>query len=211
MRRRILIIDPQEAFCGATGSLSQAFGVSELSVILERLRALETFLAGYPNRHELCVIRSEYRPGQFTGGELNQAYSNVCVPANSEDCNLSLPQRVLGCVPVFTKYEESAASVPELMEMLRVGALKEVLVAGFLTTSCVRKTALALRSALPHPMTVGVLQDLTASRASNYQNESGGVSRHEAALGEMRSAGVAISRSTSIRAPGGDQREESLH
>jgi nicotinamidase-related amidase len=195
MGRLILIIDPQIAFCDAAGSLSKAFGVSELSAISERLRDLEAFLTKWPNRDELCVVRSEYRPGQFTGGDLTDPYSQACVPG-SDDCDLSLPQSVVAGVRVFTKYEESAATVSELAEMLRVGALKEVLLAGFLTTSCVRKTALDFRSSLPQPVIVGVLEDLTASRASNYRRGPGGVSRHEAALQELRRSGVIMVRST---------------
>jgi len=207
MGRLILIIDPQIAFCDAAGSLSKAFGVSELSAISERLRDLEAFLTKWPNRDELCVVRSEYGPGQFTGGDLTDPYSQACVPGSSDDCDLSLPQSVVAGVRVFTKHEESAATVSELAEMLRVGALKEVLLAGFLTTSCVRKTALAFRSSLPQPVIVGVLEDLTASRASNYRREPGGVSRHEAALQELRRSGVIIVHSTSICALGGNQLE----
>jgi len=190
MERRILIIDPQIAFCGAAGSLSKTFGASELSVISERLRALEAFLASYPNRNELCVIRSEYSPGQFTGGDLNHPFSQACVPGHADDCDLSLSRNALAGVRVLTKHQESAGSVPELAESLRIETLKEVLLAGFLTTSCVRQTGLALRSALPQSVTVGLLEDLTASRASNYQGEGGGLSRHEAALEEMRNSGV---------------------
>jgi nicotinamidase-related amidase len=196
MDRLILVIDPQVAFCGPAGSLSKAFGVSELTVIAERLRDLEAFLASYPHRDELCVIRSEYRPGQFTGGDVNHLYSQACVPGHFDDCGLSLSQSALAGVRVLTKHEESAASVPELMGMLRVGGPKHVLLAGFLTTSCVFKSALALRNALPEFVTVGVVEDLTASRASNYRSEAGGISRHEAVLEEMRCAGIAIMRSS---------------
>ncbi|MDB5342392.1 MAG: hypothetical protein JWP89_769 [Schlesneria sp.] len=195
MDRLILVIDPQVAFCSTGGSLSKAFGVSELAAITERLRDLEVFLASYPDRNELCVIRSEYRSGQFTGGDLNHLYSQACVPEHSDDCSLSLSQSALAGVRVLTKHEESAASVSELAEMLRVGGPKEVLLTGFLTTSCVFKSALALRNALPESVTVGVLEDLTASRASNYRSAASGLSRHEAVLEEMRCAGIAIVQS----------------
>lgn len=196
MERLILIIDPQIAFCGAAGSLSKAFGVSELSVISERLRELESFLTRYPNRDELCLVRSKYRAGQFTGGDLSHPYSRACVPGHSDDCDVSLSQNALTGVREFIKHEESAASASDLTEMLRAGNLKEVLFAGFLTTSCVLKSALAFRSLLPQSVRVGVLADLTASRASNYKSEVGAVSRHEAALEEMRRSGVAVVRST---------------
>ena len=58
-----------------------------------------------------------------------------------------------------------------------------------------------------HWSAVGVLEDLTASRASNYRREPGGVSRHEAALQELRRSGVIIVHSTSICALGGNQLE----
>jgi nicotinamidase-related amidase len=207
MERLILIIDPQVAFCDATGSLSKTFGVSELAAISERLRDLETFLGSYPNRNELCVIRSEYQPGQFTGGDVSHPYSQACVPGQSEDCDLSLPQSVLTGVRVFTKHEESAVSVSELLEILRVEGLKEVLLAGFLTTSCVRKTALGFRSVLPQSVTIGVLEDLTASRASNYRSVAGSLSRHDAALEEMRRSGVTLVQCASIGVLGRNQFE----
>lgn len=199
MERLILVIDPQVGFCEPKGSLSSSFGVSELAPITERLRNLEEFLVNYPTRSELCVIKSEYTPGQFTGGDLNDPYSHACVPGYSDDCNLSLSPIALSHVQILTKHEESAAAVPEIIEMLRVKTLKEILLAGFLTTSCVRKTAEVLRNVLPSLVAVGVLEDLTASRASSYKTESGGISRHEAALGEMRRDGILVMRSANIR------------
>jgi uncharacterized protein (DUF952 family) len=88
---------------------------------------------------------------------------------------------------VLTKHVESAASVPELIAML--GDIEEVLLAGFLTTRCVLKTALELRAVLPARVKLCVVSDLTASRASSYLASDGQLSRHAAALAEMARAG----------------------
>jgi nicotinamidase-related amidase len=79
----------------------------------------------------------------------------------------------------------------ELQTMTGAG-LEELLIAGFLTTSCVRKTAIDLRNRLSASVAIAILESLTASRASNYLQTSGSISRHEAALQEMESAGVKI-------------------
>ena len=198
MTRQILIIDPQVAFCSTDGSMAKAFGKNELTNISERLTNLEAFLESYPLRNEISIVKSEYLPGQFTNGDLQHPYSQACVPRNADDCALSLSQRALKDLRIFTKYEESAASVSELVAMLQSGQLKEVLVAGFLTTSCVRKTALALRNVLPNSITIGILEDLTASRASNYESVADSISRHEAALEGIRLSGITVVQSASL-------------
>ncbi|HAL92124.1 MAG TPA: hypothetical protein DCM68_03765 [Verrucomicrobia bacterium] len=195
MERLLLIIDPQHAFCRLKGSLAKAFGHGELAVIAERVRALESFLQGYPYPNEVVLVRSEYSPGQFTGGDLGHPFSRVCVPGNAADCEWCLSASAFARKRVVTKFEESAASAPgflEGMQALAGGGLSQVLVAGFLTTSCVLKTALDLRSALPKSVEVGLLEGLTASRASSYVASAGNVSRHEAALRKMQSAGIRI-------------------
>jgi nicotinamidase-related amidase len=202
LERLIVIIDAQKAFCNVYGSLSLTFGQHELERIAERLSALEEFLVNYPNPRELCLVRSEYKPGQFTNGDLNNPYAHTCVPGLTNDCGWSLSDAALNDRWVITKTQESVASATGFMKELQAMAgagLREVLIAGFLTTSCVRKTALEVRNSLSASVAVGVLESLSASRASNYMETSGGgISRHEAALEEMESAGVKILRSRNI-------------
>lgn len=195
MKRLILIIDPQKAFCHANGSLAKAFGKDELAAIAERVFALESFLQDDPCPEEVVLVRSEYRPGQFTGGDLGHPFSRVCVPGNGADCEWCLSASAFSRKRVVTKFEESAASAPGLFEDLQAwvnGGLSQLLVAGFLTTSCVLKTALDLRRTLPKSVEVGLLAGLTASRASSYVSSNGNPSRHEAALREMQFAGIRI-------------------
>jgi hypothetical protein len=97
---------------------------------------------------------------------------------------------------VITKTKESLATVPGFMEELRSMVkeeLTEILIAGFLTTSCVKKTALNIRQSLPISVTVGLIEKLSGSRASNYGVPNGcEFSRHGLALREMETAGVCI-------------------
>jgi nicotinamidase-related amidase len=195
LKRLIVIIDAQKAFCNVDGSLSLTFGEHELERITKRLSDLETFLLNYPNPRELCLVRSEYKPGQFTNGDLNHPFAHACVPAFADDCGWSLSDAAVNGKWVITKTQESIVSATEFMKELQTMAgdgLEELLIAGFLTTSCVRKTAIDLRNSLSASVTIGILESLTASRASNYLKTSGGISRHEAALQEMESAGVKI-------------------
>jgi nicotinamidase-related amidase len=206
MERLILIIDPQNAFCREDGSLANAFGTNELSRISECLIALESLLKAHSTPNEFLLIRSQYRPGQFTGSDLGYPYAKACVPGNKQDCGWSLSEDALAQKRVVTKFEESAISAPGLLKELRDlvggGLLNQVLVAGFLTTSCVLKTALDLRRELPKSVEVGVLKDFTASRASNYVASGNKASRHEAALNEMQTTGIHIIHGFSIPAHG---------
>lgn len=195
MQRWVLVIDPQVAFSDAQASLAQAFGAHETLPIRACAQALERFLLAYRPRGELCLIRSEYRPGQFTAGELNHPYAMACVPGHGRDGDWCLSADAVAGLRVVTKAEESA--VPALAPLLQTPGLTEVLVAGFLATSCVRKTVLDLLRVVPPGVKVGVLEDLVASRASNYASAS---ARHPAALAEMRAAGARLLSSVEVLA-----------
>lgn len=82
--------------------------------------------------------------------------------------------------------------IEELQSMVDEG-LTEISIAGFLTTSCVRKTALDIRQNLPIKVTVGLIERLSGSRVSNYSVTDGcEFSRYNLALHEMEAAGVKI-------------------
>ena len=205
MKRLILVIDPQNAFCREDGSLANAFGTNELSRISECLIALESLLKAHPAPNEFILIRSQYRPGQFTGSDLGHPYAKACVPSNKQDCGWSLSEDALANKRTVTKFEESAISAPDILKELQDmvgGGLNQVLVAGFLTTSCVLKTAIDLRRELPESVEVGVLKDFTASRASNYVASGNKASRHAAALNELQTAGIHIIHGFNISAHG---------
>ncbi len=194
--RLILVIDAQKAFCDVCGSLAKSFGAKELEMISTRLEALELALSNYPNQQDVFLIRSEYQPGQFSEGNLNHPYAYACVLGAEDDCDWSLSSSAIKGKRVITKTQESAASSPGFIEELRSVAsagLGEILIAGFLMTSCVRKTALDIRKSLPETVTVTVIEGLCGSRASNYKaSHCGGISRHALTLREMVAAGVNV-------------------
>ncbi len=194
--RLLLVIDVQRAFCDVHGSLVQAYGEQELEMITPCLADLDAFLANYPCPEDVFLIRSEYQPGQFTAGDLYHPFAQACVPGLINDCGWSLSGDAIKGKRVITKTQESLATVPgfieELRSMLNEG-LTEISIAGFLTTSCVRKTALDIRQNLPTNVAVGVLEGFSASRASNYNLPDGcEFSRHDVALHDMKTAGVSI-------------------
>lgn len=72
---------------------------------------------------------------------------------------------------VFTKTQESAISVRELKDEIRALAgcgMKSIFITGFLTTSCVKQTALDLRRILPKPLEIAVVENLCGCRGSKY-------------------------------------------
>jgi nicotinamidase-related amidase len=162
----LLVIDAQQAFCDVNGSLAQAYGEQELEMITLRLADLDAFLASYPRPEDVYLIRSEYQPGQFTAGNLNHPFAQACVSGCSNDCEWSLSRRAIERKRIITKTQESLATVPgfmeELQSMVKEG-LTEISIAGFLTTSCVRKTALDIRQSLPINVTVGLIEGLSGS------------------------------------------------
>jgi nicotinamidase-related amidase len=192
----LLVIDAQQAFCNVHGSLAQAYGEQELEMIAPRLTALDAFLASYPRPEDVFLIRSEYQLGQFTAGDLNHPFASACVPGLTNDCGWSLSRDAIEGKRVITKTQESLATVPGFIEELQSMAnegLTEISISGFLTTSCVRKTALDIRQNLPIKVTVGLIEGLCGSRASNYSVTDGcEFSRHNLALHEIEVAGVRI-------------------
>jgi nicotinamidase-related amidase len=194
--RLVLVIDAQKAFCDVDGSLAKVFGEQELEVITTRLVDIDLVLRNYPNLQNVFLIRSEYVPGQFTEGNLSHLYANACVPGIGSDCRWSLSDAAVEGKKVLTKTQESAATIPgfidELRSMVSTG-LSEILITGFLTTSCVRKTTLDIRKSLPMNVTIGVIEGLCGSRKSNYKTFHHDVfPRHDLALREMEKAGVLV-------------------
>lgn len=181
------------AFCGEQGSLANAFGVAELEKITVCLSMIEKFMASNHRHGELLLVRSEYLPGQFTQGDVAHPYGQVCVPGKGPDCHWAISPAAVTGKRVITKHQESVASVNGLArELLTRGNenVKEVLLTGFLTTSCVMKSAIDLSRILPKSVGIGVVVELTASRSSNYLPCSGDISRHDAALLDMQDVGV---------------------
>jgi nicotinamidase-related amidase len=195
MARMILVIDPQEAFCSERGSLAKAFGVDELSRIQDCLVTLDSFLSSYSEPSEILLVRSQYRPGQFTNSDLSHPYALACVPGNGIDCDWSLSSNAVADKSILTKYKESAATASGFLNELRTRAsngLDQIYVAGFLTTSCVLKTVLDLRRELPEFVEISLLKEYTASRASNYKALQYGQPRHDEALRSMQTCGIRI-------------------
>jgi nicotinamidase-related amidase len=200
----VLVIDAQWGFCDGAGSLSEAFGAGELATIQETVPRLNRFLINYPRPEEIRLVRSRYIPGQFTKDDLSHPLAHLCTSARKDDGRWSLSQAAVHGKPVITKSDESALSSQtfqsELNTLLHQG-LQEVMLTGFLTTSCVSRTALDLRQALPRQVKVKVFEDLCASRSSSYLAPPGRPSRHAAALSTLLQAGIIVENSSYVEAP----------
>jgi len=194
MSQVITIIDAQDAFCHPSGTLARAFGKEEISVVRRVLPDIEEFLAqSWPG--PIVLVRSEYARGQFSVGQQTSPLSQLCAPGNEVDANWSLSTDVVERSHVVTKTEQSAWVSAEfttlLQELVRLG-MDRLLLGGFLTTSCVRKTALEARLRLPSSVAVAVVKELTASRASNYLPRGGEKSRHDLIVEEFILAGIPL-------------------
>jgi nicotinamidase-related amidase len=196
------VIDPQQAFCAEDGSLARVFGIEEIATITPARARLEDWLREFAHPEKIWLIRSEYRPGQFTGGDLDHPFAYACVPGYENDCGWSLSPAAIAGKRVITKALESAVSVRGLDEEIRAlvdRGLKDIFITGFLTTSCVRKTALDLRRVLPDSVEISVVESLCGCRASKYQAKSGlGDSPYQETLRVLRSAGVHVVSDLSV-------------
>jgi nicotinamidase-related amidase len=139
------------------------------------------------------VVRSEYRPGDRTGGALDAPLSELCVPGRDIDCE---PAIALAGTPV-TKHDVDAWTEPAFRAAVRglPAGTSELLVCGLTATSCVKAvaTSLATRWALPGTgRSVLVTPLLTAARRAAYRRRAGEPSAFHRALADMRAAGVEL-------------------
>lgn len=191
-----LVIDPQKAFCDAAGSLARSFGRAEIQIIEQRLDAIERALRDCRRPDRVMLIRSEYQSGQFTAGDLRHPFANVCVRDGSPDCDWSLSAEALAGKHVYTKQRESALTSMEIRKAIRSrqeSGLKQIFVFGFLTTHCVKQTALDLRRFVYQDVEIILLEGLCGSRASKYlHDDEAPQSAHMDALKAMESNGITV-------------------
>jgi len=144
----LVVIDAQRAFVDPAGSLWRTHGVEELRPGLAALDRLRAFFAAREHRGLTIWMRSEYAPGQFTGGDLTDGMARVCVPGANVDCEWA--DGVVECMSphdvVVTKHHADAWQAPAfraaIEDAVREGA-KHIAVVGFQLTTCVAASALS--------------------------------------------------------------------
>jgi hypothetical protein len=82
----LVVIDAQRAFVDPAGSLTRTHGPAEVRPASRRWTGCSRFFAAHATRGPAIWVRSEYHPGQFTGGDLRDGMAQVCVPGANVDC-----------------------------------------------------------------------------------------------------------------------------
>jgi nicotinamidase-related amidase len=194
----LVVIDPQRAFVDPAGSLWCTHGVEELRPGLEALERLRACIAAGEHRGLIIWVRSEYAPGQFTGGDLSDGMAQVCVAGANVDCEWAdgvvesmSPQDL-----VVTKHHDDAWQSAEfrsaIEEAVRQGVTRIAFV-GFQFTTCVVASALSTQQALrDRGVQVAVIEALTGSRISSHRPGAFGVSRMESTRRQLAAAGVEV-------------------
>lgn len=191
--RLLLVIDPQQAFVAATGTLAQAVGATELELSRTVATALPAFISAFRAQGRVLFIRSEYRPGQFAD---TPPLNALCLPG-SQDADWADGLAPEAGDAIFTKQEPSACSLAALREFLQKEAEKsglEIHLAGFQLTTCVQATALDLaRLFAGRGVGIRVHREFCGlRRASLRPGPQGEPSRLEQTLAALRAAGVEI-------------------
>ncbi len=173
----------------------RAHGPDEVRPGVEAFGRLRAHLAQERDAAGVVFVRSEYQPGQFTGGRLDDPMAYVCVPGVSLDCEWADGLDPAWAGTIVTKHQAVAGGAPAYRDMLAravADGLRDVVLAGFQYTTCVRASALSTIAVVGGAgIRVSVAEALTGARASSLVRTAG-VSRVDRTRDELRSAGVAI-------------------
>ena len=192
----LVVIDAQRAFVDRNGSVARAYGLDDVEPGVAALGRLRRFIAEHRSQGPTIFVRSEYEPGQFTGGELNHEMANVCVPGKNIDCEWAAGIATSPNDIVVTKNHADAVTSDAfraaIEQAIRNGA-DRIVVAGFQFTTCVVASAIStLEMVRARDVRVTVIEELTGIRASSHVPGASGVSRVEATRRQLESAGVEV-------------------
>ena len=190
----LVVIDAQRAFVDHEGSLARTYGIQEVQPGVAALHRLCGFIAEHRPTGPTIFVRSEYRPGQFTNGELNHETAHVCVPGKNIDCEWAAGVDVSPHDVVVTKHQadagESTAFRDAIEQAIQDGA-DRIVVVGFQFTTCVAASAASTCAMLRgRGVRVAVIEALTGSRASSCVPGASGVSRVESTRRYLETVGV---------------------
>jgi nicotinamidase-related amidase len=194
----LVVIDAQRAFVDPAGSLARAFGLDEVRPGADALSRLQAFLALRPGDARVVLVRSEYRPGQFTGGQLDHPLSDLCVPGRNIDCEWAVGLDVSRASTIVTKHQADANETTgyrQAIERAIAEGTRRIVFAGFQLTTCVKASALTTAGLFAvRGVRVAVVESLAGARAGSYLPTHEGVSRVEIARRELRGSGVDVVR-----------------
>ena len=192
----LVVIDAQRGFVDPEGSLARVLGLDEVRPSFAAMARLRASLTAAGEDRRVVFVRSEYRPGQFTAGQLDRPLTDLCVPGRNIDCEWASGLHVTPSSAVVTKHQADAVETPAFPEFLdqsiRRGT-RQIVFAGFQFTTCVRASALSTVALVAaHGVGVGVAEALCGARASSYSTVHGGLSRMETVRRELHASGVAV-------------------
>lgn len=195
----LVVIDAQRAFVDPEGSVARTFGTADIQpgvTALDRLRAL---LAGSRSKAPVIFVRSEFQPGQFTGGDLTDGMAYVCVPGHGVDCEWALGVEVTEQDVVVTKHQADASECGlfrAAIDQAIAGGVTRIAIVGFQFTTCVVASAVStLGLVRARGVRVAVIEPLTGSRVSSHLPGPSGLSRVEATRRQLAAAGVELLQS----------------
>jgi nicotinamidase-related amidase len=191
----LVVIDAQRAFVDRDGSLVRTFGIDEAQPGLAALDRLRRFIAEHRSTGPTIFVRSEYRPGQFTNGDLSHGMAYVCVPGNI-DCQWAEGLEISPTDIVVTKHDADATT-SDAFRMAIAQAIDDgadqIVVFGFQFTTCVVASAVStLEMVRARGVRVTVIEALSGSRASSYVPGASGVSRVEATRRHLEGVGIEL-------------------
>jgi nicotinamidase-related amidase len=195
-KKLLVVIDAQRAFVDPAGSLACAFGMQEIQPSTSALERLRVCLSEPGSHPSTVFVRSEYRPGQFTDGRLDDPLAALCVPGRNIDCEWATGLDTSRAAAVITKHHPDAASSGEYRDLLEravASGVEQIFLAGFQFTTCVKASALTTVGLFGgRGVRVAVLESLSGARASSYEATVTGASRVEEATRELRASGVTV-------------------
>lgn len=195
-RTLLVVIDAQRAFVDPAGSLARTFGIDDIQPSTTALRRLCAFLTDRWSEAHIVLIRSEYRPGQFTKGQLDHPLADLCVPDRNIDCEWPSGLDTSRASAVITKHHADAIETVhyrDVIEQAIAAGTQQILCAGFQFTTCVSASALStFRMVGGRGVRVGVVEGLSGARASSYEPTPLGLSRFEATRRTLRASGVTV-------------------
>jgi nicotinamidase-related amidase len=192
----LVVIDAQRAFVDRAGSLIRTHGPDEARPGLDAFHRLLAVLAGRRAAAPTIFVRSEYHPGQFTDGRLDDGMAYVCVPGHNIDCQWADGVEIGRHDIVVTKHHADAgetAAYRDTIERAIAGGVTHIALAGFQFTTCVAASATSTAALVrDRGIRVAVIEPLTGSRASSHVTGASGMSRMEATRQHLASVGVDV-------------------
>lgn len=192
----LVVIDAQRAFVDPDGSVAKTYGIDDVQPGVEALDRLRRFIEEHRSIGPTIFVRSEYRPGQFTDGDLTDGMAYVCVPGANVDCQWAAGLDISPDDIVVTKQHADAATSDAFRtaidQAIRDGA-DQIFVVGFQFTTCVAASAVSTFDMVrERGVRVTVIEALTGIRASSQIPGPSGVSRVESTRRHLESSGVEL-------------------